>query len=141
VSQEHLAQYVSDGCLFYKFISTGLREIKLFEDSIATTDHAHLYPNRITNQGQDHHWISIELQDDAVEISAAHVTSGGDPNFKNTPWLLHDCVFGFSTDEGPYTLSLQCLSNSWSCQSRTTGISDPRVAKTHKKRMFTGVSY
>ncbi|KAI3321053.1 HET-domain-containing protein [Xylariaceae sp. AK1471] len=104
VNPKNLARFVSDGCLFYKFISTGLEKLKSFEErGYNRTRPGHGYLELINggaNQRQDRHLISVELEYNAVKISAAYVTDHGDPYFTRTPQLLHDCTFGVSTEEG-----------------------------------------
>jgi hypothetical protein len=76
VDAEDLARFVSDGCLFYKFISTELEKLP---------KHNEIIPGR--------HLICVELKDDAVKISALY-----DPKMQPQP--LHYCTFGVFTEGG-----------------------------------------
>ncbi|KAI0404105.1 HET-domain-containing protein [Xylaria palmicola] len=100
VDPEDMVRFVSDGCLFYRFISTGLEAIGSTHISAMSRTNLEVI-ERGTNQRQPRHLIIIELKDDAVEISAAYDTPFGNRYLERRPRLLHNCIFGAFPEGAP----------------------------------------
>jgi hypothetical protein len=103
VDLEQLSQFVSDGCLFYKFISTGLDDVDKYQE------YDRRRRNRPSPQYQVHdegvrepntRLVIIELKDNAVEISTTYRTQNGGHYLQTKPRLLNHCVFGVFPEEG-----------------------------------------
>ncbi|KAI1175286.1 HET-domain-containing protein [Nemania sp. FL0916] len=108
VKPEQTAQYVADGCLFYKFIETGLESVRSQRRSEGRRSN---HPRRnllgMPVNGNDTNvpssdLIIVEMKDDAVEISTTYgVTDIHNRRYlRSDPRLLHNCVFGFFVEEG-----------------------------------------
>lgn len=100
VDDMQIANAVSDGCLFYKFVSSGLRKPKKGAQRAS-------YSNRAEAHGSDSQrparfWIGVKLDDNAVEISALYNTTRGSISSESLKHhVLHQCVFGVFA-EGQY---------------------------------------
>lgn len=102
VHPQHLDKYVSDGCLLYKFIATGMkkvRENRTDDEKRIDRKHTMEQTNRDVNQRKSGQLISITLYEDAVEIKTPYDASKGarDSYLRKVPRLLHHCVFGVLT--------------------------------------------
>jgi hypothetical protein len=104
IDPEDLVRFVSDGCLFYKFISNGLEELhkkRKHYEMIPVAERGGLEQiNSGANRRQARHLICVELKDDAVEISTPYDPNNGDTNLEIKPRLLHNCVFGVFAEGG-----------------------------------------
>ncbi|KAI1192544.1 HET-domain-containing protein [Nemania serpens] len=96
VNAEKTAGFVSDGCLFYQFISTGLEQIagqlQYQRQRRALRPYNRVPPiDSNTSRVPDSNIILIELNGNAVEIRAVHDTSNGYVFLERnrSPTLLH----------------------------------------------------
>ncbi|EEU35828.1 uncharacterized protein NECHADRAFT_77212 [Fusarium vanettenii 77-13-4] len=108
VDDMQIAHAVSEGCLFYEFVSSGLNKIRK--------------PKTVSNDAEEAHggdsqrparfWIGIKLDDNAIEISAFYNTTRGSITSESLKYqVLHHCVFGVFAEEGPAADKFESLAS------------------------------
>ncbi|RSL46647.1 hypothetical protein CEP53_010256 [Fusarium sp. AF-6] len=98
VDDAQIAQAVSDGCLFYKFISSGLKNLREHRRVAGTR----LFLSDVAEEARSsdsqrpaRFWIGIRLNDNAVEICAFYnAMRDGFMGEDREREILNDCVFG-----------------------------------------------
>ncbi|UPK97207.1 hypothetical protein LCI18_008142 [Fusarium solani-melongenae] len=121
VDDMQIAHAVSDGCLFYEFVSSGLKKIRKPRKAIQATSFSNDAEEAHGSDGQRpaRFWIGVKLDDNAVEISAFYNITGKHSRSESMRHeILHHCVFGVFAEEGPAADKFESIaSTNVSCET------------------------